>query len=236
MAGARSGLFMEQTRIAKEMRKSDEQRNVPAHLVRPRYLVWENVPGAFSSAEGEDFRAVIEEIVRIKYSACDVPRPESGRWESAGAVLLGDEFSLAWRVMSDKLLTEGNTAASIDELYLFLTNLTAIEYIRNFMKRVRKKESAVILASQNLEDFNIEHIRELTKPLFSIPTHAFLFNAGNIDKRFYIDSLQLEESEYNLIRFPQRGVCLYKCGIERYNLAVHAPAYKEKLFGTAGGR
>jgi DNA (cytosine-5)-methyltransferase 1 len=99
LAGARSGLFMEQTRITKEMRKADEQRNVPAHLVRPRYLVWENVPGAFSSSEGEDFRAVIEEIVRIKYSACDVPRPESGRWESAGAVLLGDEFSLAWRVM-----------------------------------------------------------------------------------------------------------------------------------------
>jgi len=104
------------------------------------------------------------------------------------------------------------------------------------MKRVRKKESAVILASQNLEDFNIEGIRELTKPLFSIPTHAFLFNAGNIDKQFYMDSLQLEESEYNLIRFPQRGVCLYKCGIERYNLAVHAPLYKEKLFGKAGGR
>ena len=99
LAGARSGLFMEQTRITKEMRKVDEQRNVPAYLVRPRYLVWENVPGAFSSAEGEDFRAVIEEIVRIKYSACDVPRPESGRWESAGAVLLGNEFSLAWRVM-----------------------------------------------------------------------------------------------------------------------------------------
>lgn len=138
--------------------------------------------------------------------------------------------------MSDKLLTEGNTAASIDELYLFLSNMPAIEYIRNFMKRVRKKESSVILASQNLEDFNIEGIRELTKPLFSIPTHAFLFNAGNIDKQFYIDSLQLEESEYNLIRFPQRGVCLYKCGIERYNLAVHAPAYKEKMFGKAGGR
>ena len=138
--------------------------------------------------------------------------------------------------MSDKLLTEGNTTAGIDELYLFLTNLTAIEYIRNFMKRVRKKESSVILSSQNLEDFNIEGIRELTKPLFSIPTHAFLFNAGNIDKQFYMDTLQLEESEYNLIKFPQRGVCLYKCGNERYNLAVHAPAYKEKLFGKAGGR
>lgn len=138
--------------------------------------------------------------------------------------------------MSDKLLTEGNTAASIDELYLFLTNLTAIEYIRNFMKRVRKKESSVILASQNLEDFAIPGIAELTKPLFSIPTHAFLFNAGNIDKKFYMDTLQLEESEYNLIRFPQRGVCLYKCGNERYNLVIHAPAYKEKLFGKAGGR
>jgi len=98
LAGERSGLFMEQTRIAKEMRKADEQRGIPTHLIRPRYLVWENVPGAFSSTEGEDFRAVIEEIIRIKYSSCDVPQPESGRWQSAGAAILGDEFSLAWRV------------------------------------------------------------------------------------------------------------------------------------------
>lgn len=99
LAGARSGLFMEQTRIAKEMRKADEQRNVPAYLVRPRYLVWENVPGAFSSAEGEDFRAVLEEIIRIKHSACDVPRPDTGKWQSAGVAVLGNEFSLAWRVL-----------------------------------------------------------------------------------------------------------------------------------------
>ena len=138
--------------------------------------------------------------------------------------------------MSDALLTNGHTAACIDELYLFLTNLTAVEYIRNFAKRVRKKDSAVILASQNLEDFNIDGIREYTKPLFSIPTHAFLFNAGNIDARFYMDMLQLDKSEYELIRYPQRGVCLYKCGNERYNLMVHAPEYKEKMFGTAGGR
>lgn len=138
--------------------------------------------------------------------------------------------------MSNELLTTGNTAASIDELYLFLTNLTAIEYIRNFMKRVRKKESSVILASQNLEDFNVEHIRELTKPLFSIPTHQFLFNAGSIDAKFYMDTLQLEKSEFDLIRYPQQGVCLYKCGNERYNLIVHAPEHKAKLFGKAGGR
>ena len=138
--------------------------------------------------------------------------------------------------MSNELLTNGNTAASIDEFYLFLTNLTAVEYVRNFSKRVRKKDSAVIIASQNLEDFNIEGIREYTKPLFSIPTHQFLFNAGNIDAKFYIDTLQLEQSEYNLIRYPQRGVCLYKCGNERYNLMVHAPEHKSKLFGKAGGR
>lgn len=51
-----------------------------------------------------------------------------------------------------------------------------------------------------------------------------------------MEMLQLDEAEYNLIKFPQRGVCLYKCGNERYLLEVHAPAYKEKLFGTAGGR
>ena len=77
--------------------------------------------------------------------------------------------------MSNKLLDEGNTVASIDELYLFLSNLTAIEYIRNAMKRVRKKDSAVILASQNIEDFLIQNVKEYTKPLFSIPTHHFLF-------------------------------------------------------------
>ena len=138
--------------------------------------------------------------------------------------------------MSHKLLTEGNTVASLDEFYLFISNLTAVEYVRNAMKRDRKKDSAVIIASQNLEDFNLEGIREYTKPLFSIPTHQFLFNAGSIYSKFYTDTLQLEESEYNLIRYPQRGVCLYKCGNERYNLMVHAPEYKEKLFGKAGGR
>ena len=143
--------------------------------------------------------------------------------------------------MSDHLLTIGNTTAALDELYVWLSDnvsvgTTIIEYIRNTLKRVRKKESNLIMASQNLEDFDREGIRELTKPLFAIPPHQFIFNCGSIDKRFYMDLLQLEEAEYNLIRFPQRGVCLFKCGNERYLLEVHAPAYKEALFGTAGGR
>ena len=99
LAGERSGLFMDQVRIVKEMRNADGQRGIPAHLIRPRYMVWENVPGAFSSAEGEDFRAVLEEIVRVHDSAGHVPRPYAGAWKSAGGILLGREFSLAWRVL-----------------------------------------------------------------------------------------------------------------------------------------
>ncbi len=138
--------------------------------------------------------------------------------------------------MSNQLLGEGNTAASIDELYLFLTNMTAIEYIRNAMKRVRKKESSIILASQNIEDFLIPEIREFTKPLFSIPTHQFLFNAGQINPKEYMDALQVEASEFELIKYPERGTCLYRCGNERYLLQVIAPDYKSVIFGKAGGR
>lgn len=138
--------------------------------------------------------------------------------------------------MSNQLLGKGNTAASIDELYLFLTNMTAIEYIRNAMKRVRKKDSSIILASQNIEDFLIPSIREYTKPLFSIPTHQFLFNAGQINPKEYMDALQVEPSEFELIKYPERGTCLYRCGNERYLLQVIAPEYKSVLFGKAGGR
>ena len=138
--------------------------------------------------------------------------------------------------MSDKLLTEGNTVAALDELYIWLSNPVAVEYIRNALKRVRKKESALLMASQNLEDFDQPGVREMTKPLFSIPPHQFLFNPGSIDKHSYMEMLQLEDSEFDLIRFAQKGLCLYKCGNERYLLEVHAPEYKEALFGKAGGR
>ena len=138
--------------------------------------------------------------------------------------------------MSNELLGKGSTAASVDELYLFLSNMTTIEYLRNCMKRVRKKDSSVILASQNIEDFLIPSIREFTKPLFSIPTHQFLFNAGQINPKEYMDALQVEPSEFELIKYPERGTCFYRCGNERYLLQVIAPEYKAALFGKSGGR
>lgn len=138
--------------------------------------------------------------------------------------------------MSDRLLTVGNTVAALDELYLWLSNPIAIEYIRNCLKRVRKRDSALMMASQNLEDFDQEGVREMTKPLFAIPPHQFLFNPGSIGKRFYMDMLQLDEAEFELIRRARRGECLFKCGMERYHLEVKAPPYKAALFGTKGGK
>lgn len=138
--------------------------------------------------------------------------------------------------MSDRLLTAGNTVAALDELYLWLSNPVAIEYIRNCLKRVRKRDSALMMASQNLEDFDQEGVREMTKPLFAIPPHQFLFNPGSIGKRFYMDMLQLDEAEFELIQHARRGECLFKCGMERYHLKVIAPDHKAVLFGTAGGK
>ena len=137
--------------------------------------------------------------------------------------------------LSDQLLTKGNTVAALDELYLWLSNLTTIEYVRNCLKRVRKRNSALILASQNLEDFDIQGVRELTRPLFAIPTHQFLFHGGKVDKRFYMDNLQLESAEYDLISAPQQGVCLFKSGADRNLLDVHAPPHKHALITGGEG-
>ena len=95
LAGERSGLFMEQIRIVKEMRHADRFRGRTDESVRPRYCIWENVPGAFSSAKGKDFQAILEEFLHVEEPSLDVVRPASGRWEYAGAVL-GVRSSVAW--------------------------------------------------------------------------------------------------------------------------------------------
>lgn len=138
--------------------------------------------------------------------------------------------------LSDRVLDEGNTVAVLDELHVWLSNPTAIEYIRGMLKRCRKKDSSLIMASQNIEDFALPGVAEMTKPLFSIPTHQFLFNAGSIDRRFFMDNLQLEDAEYDIVRFSLKTECLYKCGNERHQLVVVAPPHKAALFGKAGGR
>lgn len=100
LAGARSGLFMEQVRIVKEMREHDRANGRTGDMVRPRFMVWENVPGAFSSNKGRDFAAVIEEIIRIaELEAPDIEVPEKG-WPTWGGYHdeVGGRWSVAWRV------------------------------------------------------------------------------------------------------------------------------------------
>ncbi len=98
LAGERSGLFMEQIRIVKEMRDADIQRGRTGQFVRPRFMVWENVVGAFSSNKGDDFRAVLEETIRVtEPDAPDVPLPAKGKWPLADC-WMGDGWSVAYRV------------------------------------------------------------------------------------------------------------------------------------------
>lgn len=95
LAGERSGLFMEAVRIIKEMRSS-------TNGLYPTFAVWENVPGAFSSNGGEDFRAVLEELARVEEPDTSIPRPpRGGRWRKAGAIA-GNGWSLAWRQLDSQ--------------------------------------------------------------------------------------------------------------------------------------
>ena len=91
LSGERSGLFMEQIRIIKEMHKE-------YGTVYPRFMVWENVPGALSSNKGEDFRIVLEETARIAEADAVIPRPPKGKWKNSGCIM-GDGWSIAWRIL-----------------------------------------------------------------------------------------------------------------------------------------
>lgn len=101
LQGERSGLFMEQIRIIKEMRDNDERQGRTGADIRPRYMVWENVPGAFSSNKGADFGAVLQETVKvIEPKAPTIPVPQKG-WPTAGCLTgddMGRKWSVAWRV------------------------------------------------------------------------------------------------------------------------------------------
>ena len=131
--------------------------------------------------------------------------------------------------------TNGITVC-IDELHLFLRYPVAINYIRSAMKQGRKKDSFLILATQNIEDLNLPGIKELTKPLFTIPTHSFFFYPGNVKASEFKELTNMTDEEFSLIKSPHRGSCLYRCGTERFLLQVQANPTKAALIGKSGGR
>ncbi len=95
--GERSILFLEQIRIIKEMRDKDVRNGRTNESVRPRYMVWENVPGTFSSHKGEDFRRVLEETAKVVDKDATIPMPPKNKWSKSGCIM-GDGWSIAWRV------------------------------------------------------------------------------------------------------------------------------------------
>ena len=103
LAGERSGLYMDQIRLIKEMRNESYRQlsmrgaDVDIRDVRPRYMVWENVAGAFSSNKGEDFRCVLEEAAKVADQDAIIPGPPKGKWQNSGCIM-GDGWSIAWRV------------------------------------------------------------------------------------------------------------------------------------------
>ncbi len=140
------------------------------------------------------------------------------------------------KYFSDGTKEEGNTVVVCDELHEVIKSFIVVNYIRSFIKRGRKYNSNIVIASQNLEDLMLPDIISYTKPLFSIPTHRFLFFPGNVDEEEFMRVASIATNEYELINSPNQGFCLLCSGDERFHCHIIAPEHKAKLFGTAGGK
>lgn len=138
--------------------------------------------------------------------------------------------------MSHKFFIGGKTAVFLDELHEIIKSRIVVDYIRSFVKRGRKKDSNVVIASQNIDDLMLPGIIEYTRPLFSIPTHRFLFFPGTVQVDDFKSATHLSDTEYKLISKSHRGHAFYMCGNERYHVQIIAPAHKAALFAESGGR
>ena len=138
--------------------------------------------------------------------------------------------------MQHKYFAEGNTVVICDEIHEIIKSFIVVLYIRSFIKRGRKRDSNIVIASQNLEDLMLPDIISYTKPLFSIPTHRFLFFPGNVDSEEFMRVANIAPNEYALIDSPNQGFCLLCSGDDRFHCHVIAPKHKSVLFGTAGGK
>ena len=94
----RSGLFHEAIRIIKEMREKDESNGRTGEFIRPRFAVYENVPGAFSSNKGQDFKIVLESLAKVIDKDASIPMPPKNKWANSGCIM-GDGWSIAWRIL-----------------------------------------------------------------------------------------------------------------------------------------
>lgn len=136
--------------------------------------------------------------------------------------------------MSHRLLNEGNTVASMDEIYLFFTNRTAGGIYPQRLQTGEEKGQRGGAGHPERGGRHAGGAAGIYQAAVAIPSHQFIFNGGSVEPQVYMDALQLEPAEFDLIRYPERGTCLYKCGNERYLLQVTVPPYKAALFGKGG--
>lgn len=144
-------------------------------------------------------------------------------------------MTYTWNRISQRLK---RTLFSVDELYLLVNrnNFTMANYMKEFIKRVRKYDSMIGSATQNLGDFLDPLIEHITSPLFNNPTYKFIFYPSDLDLNKVKNLLRLTDGEVDCIKTPHKGRCLFKCGGDKYVMQVGTLPYEAKLFGAAGGR
>lgn len=145
-------------------------------------------------------------------------------------------FNICTWIWTQVMKRDRRIAFNLDELYLFLENMTMIKYINSFSKRSRKYEAMIGISTQQLADCLRPDIATYTTALFNNASFKFLFHPGSLDMDLVRDKLKLTQGETNRIAYPNRGYCLAKIGINRYYVHIDMLPYEQELFGTGGGR
>ena len=145
-------------------------------------------------------------------------------------------FNICTWIWTQVMKRDRKIAFNLDELYLFLENMTMVKYINSFAKRSRKYGAMLGISTQQLADCLRPDIATYTTALFNNAAFKFLFHPGTLDMDLVQDKLKLTKGEINRISFPNRGYCLVKVGIDRYYVHVEMLPYEKELFGTGGGQ
>lgn len=173
-------------------------------------------------------------IVNFDLMNFDLSDLLQGAKERTDAVL----FNVVTYLWNRITLRTNRTLLGVDELYLLVNrdNYVMANYLKEFIKRVRKYEALIGTATQNLGDFLDPAIEHISAPLFNNPAYKFIFYPSDLDLNRVKNLLHLTDGEVNRIKTPNKSHCLFKSGADKYYMQVGTLPYEEKLFGKAGGR
>ena len=145
-------------------------------------------------------------------------------------------FNLTTWIWTQVLRREREIALNLDELYLFFENMIMVKYISSFVKRARKYNAMIGVATQQLLDCLRPDIAPYTTALLNNSAYKFLFHPGKVDMALVQEKLALTAGEAQTISQPNQGYCLVKAGRDRYYVHIEKMPYEDELFGAGGGR